>query len=298
MDDGAPWAWASRGLLLLAVIALGVAAILAPVLVPRWMQAPASNCQPSTALGEAPQPTPPGRPPALALRPGQSTTLALGRSLGYKRRQLEFELEEGNNVLTQGALLAVDFDPFLRSDDTELDGANYAGRAEFRDGRLRLEVCLARQGRPATNGSAGPIADAGTYKGTVTIIDPRVARTDVPFTFTLAYPYWPVVLLFVVLTELVAVCWIWVLRRSAASTASSQPVFSGDFWKWLASGVGIASAGVGAAAGVGALIAIYFNGDTWALDVVGVIALLTGVFGAFVTAATVQQVASNAKPST
>jgi hypothetical protein len=230
------------------------------------------------------------------LRPAQSSTLTLGRALGRKSRQLEFELKGGKNVLTQGALLAVDFDPFVRTDDTELSRANYSARAEFRDNRVRLYVCLSRVGRTSTNGAVGPVADAGTYTGTVSLVDPRVARTDVPFTFVVAYPYYPVVLAIALITELAALCWIWILRRDEATpTEAAKPAFSPEFRRWLKSGVGVASAGVGAVAGIGALIAIYFNSTTWALNVAGVVALVTGIFSAFVTAATVQPVASKSK---
>jgi hypothetical protein len=195
--------------------------------------------------------------------------------------------------------LAVDFDPFIRNDDAELDSRNFSARAEYRDGRVRLYICVARIGRPLANGDSanadGPVADAGTYTGTVTIIDPRVARTDVPFTFTLAYPYWPRVLLIALVTLVVALCWTWVLERPSDSADS---VFTGGFRAWLRSGAGVASVGVATVAGIGALIAIYFKSATWALDVAGVVALITGMFGAFVTGATVQRVAKKSKEGT
>ncbi len=283
--------WVPLGIVLVAVVAL-------IWLVPLLMHAPAEGQCPQTTAPGARQRAPKGRPPSLALKPGQSSTLALGRSLGHKGRQLDFELQGGKNVLSQGSLLAVDFDPFVRSDDTDLNRANYSARAEFLDGRVRLRICLARTGRtsPSDGGPRVSTADAGTYEGTVSIVDPRVARTDVPFTFTVAYPYWPRVLAIVVVTEIAALCWTWVLRRE--DSANPKAVFSHEFWSWLGSGVGIASAGVAAVAGVGAVIAIYVNSDTWALDVAGLVALVTGVFGAFVTAATIQPVASKSRDGT
>jgi hypothetical protein len=279
--------------LALVLAAAGLVSLL--WLAPRWMPVPTDGPCPTTTAPGTLQPAPAGRPPDLALKPGQSSKLALGRSLGHKSRQLQFEVDGGSNVLQQGALLAVDFDPFIRGDDTELSPADYSARAEFKDGRVRLTICLARSGG-ATQGNGspntvGPIADAGTYTGTVSIIDPRVARTDVPFTFTLAYPYWPVVVAIAFVTEVVAVCWIWILRRDD----SAKPVMGGEFWSWLKSGAGITSASVAAVAGAGALIAIYFNSETWAFDIPGMVALISGVFAGFVTAATAQTVASKAR---
>jgi hypothetical protein len=87
---------------LVAGLVVGLILLWLFLAIPGWMRDKANGrCSESAALGAA-QPAPSKAPPSLVLRPGQSNTLALGRSLGLKSRQLEFEPKGGTNVLSQG----------------------------------------------------------------------------------------------------------------------------------------------------------------------------------------------------
>src|SRR5690349_1739891 len=75
------------------------------------------NCPQTTSLGNGRLPSADSQPLTLQLRPTQKATLAFGRSQDLRSRVLQFDVTDNPaGRLEQGTLLAVNLDPFLRSD--------------------------------------------------------------------------------------------------------------------------------------------------------------------------------------
>ncbi|GAA0906075.1 hypothetical protein [Virgisporangium aurantiacum] len=217
----------------------------------------------------------------LKLRPSQKTSLAFGRSVSTRSRTLQFDVSaQDADKLNAYAQLAADFDPFLRSDDAELERRMMSVQAEFRDGRVRLTLCADRAG-------GEPLGDPGTYEGTVSIVDPRVSRIDIPFTITLAEPRWPIVVDIGVLTVIAAMWWAWLLVVRSADTWPKLL----DWPAWLFEPEGILTCGLGVVGAAGAFATVYLKSATWSLDALQVAGLAAAVFSAFIAASTATRVA-------
>jgi hypothetical protein len=242
------------------------------------------KCENTSTVGtDAPAAGSLADPIDLQLRPTQKTSLAFGRTVSKRTRTLQFDVRpEDVARLNQRDRLAVDLDPFLRSDDAQLNPDMITAYAVYRDRRVHLTLCATRAGRE-------PLGDPGTYTGAVSIIDARVARVDVPFTITLSYPAVYVVVEIAFVTVLVAAWWVWLLSRPAPGSATPK-----KFRQWLWGGEGIVAYGVGLVAAATALAATYFKDDDWALDPLQAGSMIATVFGAFVAAASAPRVISGA----
>jgi hypothetical protein len=264
---------------------------------PEWpaKASESTSCPESTLLGSDKPPAPGSIPNPLILQPRhtQKLSLAFGRSQLMRTRTLQFDVPAqaaqpvqepsptavnaqalSTPKLESNARLAADFDPFVRDDDAELNRRMMSVRAVYSDGRVRLTLCADRAGKE-------PLGDPGTYQGVLSIIDARVARVDVPFTITLAYPGWPLVADLGILTVLAALGWVWLLTRSPANPS---------FGAWLLRGQGAVACGLGLAAAAAAFASVYLKSATWALDPLQIGGLVAAVFSAFVAAASISAV--------
>ena len=125
------------------------------------------------------------------------------------------------------------------------------------------------------------LGDPGTYTGVVSIVDPRANRVDVPFTVTLSYPAWPLVVAWFLLMLLPATIYLWLLRGSFAAEAGLTWEM---FHAWFFSRNGVLSVGAGAAAAVAVVVATYVRADAWSGDGAAWIALFAAMFTAFAAA--------------
>jgi hypothetical protein len=239
---------------------------------------PVTTCDQSTLLGpDAPTPGSIAKPASLQLRPSQKASLAFGRSTSTRSRTLQFDVALGDaEQLGQYSKLAADLDPFQRDDDAELNRRMMTVNAEFRDDRVRLTLC-------ADRGGSEYLGDPGTYNGTVSIVDARVSRVDVPFTITLAESRWPIVVVVSELTVFAGMFWIWILDRRRSGTPAKYK----DWITWLLSPDGIVSCGLGLAGAATAFATLYLTSSTWAFDTPQVLALVGGVLAAFVAGSSV-----------
>jgi hypothetical protein len=280
-NSGSRKVWIAGGLTVAAFLLAAPAIISATLMHPSTVR----NCPQTTSLGDGQVPSTGSQPLTLQLRPTQKATLAFGRSQGLRSRVLQFDVTDNpTGRLAQGTLLAVNLDPFVRSDDAEMNARMMSARAEYRDGRVLLTLCATRAGSER-------LAAAGSYSGAVSIVDSRVIRVDVPFTVTLAYHGTPVVLELAILAAIAALWWVWQL--SHLSDESSVLTVDG-LARWVTSRGGFQACCFGLLAGAGALTVSYLRNPTWALDLPQVGTLLAAIFGSVVAAASAPAVMGRA----
>jgi hypothetical protein len=242
-------------------------------------------------------------PVALALTPDQPTTLKMGRS--RTKRSLDVDYRPAASTTAAGAAgstqvadplaaldgkyLRVDVSQFRRSDDdARLNAGKVIGTARVLGGQVRVTLCVDRRSASLTNSALG---DAGSYSGSISIIDPRISRIDLPVTVLLAYPAWPVVLL-LVLAAILAAAWAsYIAKAGKTDNATFE-------WRaWIAStttSIGIISIFAGTAAALAAYNGTYLASDQWQARPQDAIALVGASFTAFLAATTALHVAGMA----
>jgi hypothetical protein len=256
---------------------LGAVAIL--VVFPAWAfmisQPKATPCifsgEPGQALGLLP--TQPVKPAKLVLINGQTTTLAFYRALTTKTLTIQYGVNGTIPDVGQYPNLDVLQQPFLRSDQTPLPVDQIRVAAWYQSGRVLLELCVQRSGLKT--------ADPGTYVGTVSIVDSRVSRVDVPITVTLSYPTWQFVLELLVLAVFAGSWYIWVLQDKDPEDRA----ISWGFIRWCGSMIGVLSIGAGVVAALSVYNASYLSSTSWGYTANQPLALLGAMFTAFLAGA-------------
>jgi hypothetical protein len=158
--------------------------------------------------------------------------------------------------------------------------------AFYQAGRVSVQLCVDRR--------APQESLAGTYHGTVSVIDGRVSRVDLPFTVTAEWPKWPWTLLIVMCAIIGGSWYAWVLHDAGANGAFRDDVkgLSKEFPDWCASMIGMVAIGTGATATAGVYIAQYWNSPDWGSNVSDALTLLGSSFTAFVAVAGGLKIAS------
>lgn len=236
-----------------------------------------------------------GKPVQLSLVPDQSTTIHFGRSQAVRSSDIDYKLslqgsaaeqQNGQEVQTLAQRLGdsnlqLDILQFQRSDGAALDTDLVKARARVVGDRVRVSVCIDRR-------NAHDLGDPGTYRGTVSIIDPRVARVDLPLDFDASDPDWARALSLVGL-GLLAGSWVtWVVKEQKADSDRFHP---SQWAEWSVTAIGLISAVAGAVAALAVYQASYLNNPIWGVSIGDTVALLTGSFVAFMGATTTLHVA-------
>lgn len=292
---------ARKRLWTVAVIYLGVLTALAVTGLQAYTQA-AKPPQAALATAQQNRQCPIGRAPAsgqkvaqLASHGGQNAVVAFGRDRGMQERQFEYDVTDPSKLLVDAGCLRVQFTPFLRTSQTEtaqLDSSQITADAQVSDGgdHLLVTVNFTRQ-----DNAFGP---AGLYSGTVSLLDPRVGRVDIPMTISLAYPVWqlPVTLWWLVLP--VAIVYLWLLRGSFGGAADPklQLQLSG-FDGYVSSRNGILAIGAGATSALLVLSATYLSSASWGGDITDAFGLFGAMFAAFAAASTPVTAAGRDSPN-
>jgi hypothetical protein len=236
-------------------------------------------------IGQA-EPCRPGAvPPATATSatlaplgtPVQS--VALGHHLETQVREFEFGLTDPSGLLRDATCLPVHVNPFLRTgtgDSAELDRRHIDAAVSVSGGEVRLTLTLRRTDLD--------FAPPGSYTGTVSIIDPRLERVDIPLAVTLAYPIWQLPLVALLLVLPAAVLNLWLLKGSFH--AGDRQVTVQEFDDYAFSRNGVLAIGAGVAAAVLVFSTTYLSEATWGTSFVDVLSLVGAAFAAFTAAAT------------
>jgi hypothetical protein len=271
------------------IIGTLLGAIVILVVFPAWAlmlsQPKGTPCTFSGAPSQAPgSPAQPVRPAKLILISGQTTTLAFSRALTTKTLTIQYGLNGTIPEVETGQYpnLKVIQQDFLRNDQAALPANRVRVAAWYQSGRVWLQLCVDRSGLK--------LADPGTYVGTVSIVDPRVSRVDVPITVTLSYPTWQDVLELLVLAVFAGSWYIWVLQDKQPTDRA----ISWHFITWCGSMIGVLSIAAGVIAAVGVYSASYLNNNSWGYTVSQPLALLGAMFTAFLAGAATVHIGAKA----
>jgi hypothetical protein len=213
------------------------------------------------------------KPAKLVLINAQATTLAFNRALTTKTLIVQYGISGTIYEYLKHPYLRVITQGFLRNDQAVLPPGRIQAAAQYQDGRVLLSLCVDRSG--------GKLADPGTYQGTVSIVDQRVGRVDVPITVTLAYPSWQLVLELLVLASIGGTWYIWVLQQKKPLALP----FGAEFLRYCISMIGVLSIAAGVIAALGVYSATYLSSVDWGSSATQPLALLGAMFGAFLAGA-------------
>lgn len=204
--------------------------------------------------------------------------------LDDRREPVYLPVTIGTFVREDGATLGDGTPTTLLMATTDQSSPFMDARAWSRHGVVTVELCVDR-----FDGNA--IGDPGLYVGSVAVVDPRIARTDVPFVITMSHDnsYSLLALLFVVVA--VAAIYVWLLRtyRPTADSIDLE-----EFMDWLGTRTGVLAVGTGAVATYVAYSASYLADSTWGGSTTQLGALVGAAFTAFITAAATVISASSA----
>ena len=231
--------------------------------------------------------TAPSKPAQLKLRAEPITAVPFSRNRTIEFRQLEYDVTDAGKVLAKVSQLAVFTGQFISSDGSQqLNPRDINATAVLQGGRVILTVCFNR-----TDPSFGA---PGSYLGTVSIVDPRVNRTDVAFNITMSYPCWQWVFAVFVAMLLPAILYVWFLKGSFQSNTG---LTIGQLQDWIFCRTALMAIGAGIAAAIGVFSAIYAKAPAWGTDWTSATGLFGATFSAFVAAATAVIAAGSDKQS-
>jgi hypothetical protein len=256
-----------------ALLLAGVLLAVFPVWAARAGEPSSPPCRfahPPQARGNAPTQA---KPAKLVLINGQVTTLAFNRAAATKTLVIQYGITGAIAGDLRYPNLAVSQQSFLRSDEAALPASRIKVAAWYQNGRVLLNLCVDRSG--------GQLADPGTYQGTVSIVDQRVGRVDVPVTVTLSYPSWQLVLELLVLASIGGTWYIWVLRQKKPGTLA----FGWDFLSYCTSMLGVLSIAAGVIAALGVYSATYLSSTDWGSAATQPLTLVGAMFSAFLAGA-------------
>jgi hypothetical protein len=229
----------------------------------------------------------PGKPAQLKPRAAPVTSVPFSRNRTIQFRQVQYDVTDPGGVLANVHQLDVFIGQFISSDGSQqLNPRDINATAAFHSGQVVLDVCFNR-----TDTDFGA---PGSYLGTVSIVDPRVSRTDVSFNVTLSYPWWQLVLAVFLAMLLPAILYVWFLKGSFQSHQGLNIELLQD---WIFSRTALMAIGAGFAAAIGVFSAIYAKTPGWGADWTSATGLFGATFSAFVAAATAVTAAGSDRSS-
>ncbi|GAA2742760.1 hypothetical protein GCM10009868_13970 [Terrabacter aerolatus] len=233
---------------------------------------------------------------SLKIKDPAATRISLGSDKGPANAAIVLEMDP-QKTLPSPRQVPVGVDSLRRGDNPDVSVAVSTHAAFTTSSNLTVWICIER-------GRAGSFAlDPGEYAGSVTVVDPRLPATTIPFSITLSYTNWPVVLICWSLVVLVGAGYVFVIRNEPASPTSTvdrAPLSIAEVAWFMTSPLGLASAVTGGAAALGVYASSYLGSATWGASTSDWLTLTGAMFGAFVTASTAfrfANVVSNPPPS-
>jgi hypothetical protein len=264
------------------------------------LPAPAAE-EANTANNDCPTGSPPPgtqKPARLAPRGTPVQSVAFGRALGTQTRDFEFALTDPYRLLSPARTrpancLPVQVGEFLRAgqvQSAELDADQIGATARVTGQQVLIRVVLQRQ-----DPGFGP---SGVYAGTISIVDPRTERVDIPLTVSLSYPVWRLPLVVLLLVLPVSVTYLWLVRGSfrAAGHAGHTVNFE-ELDDYMFSRNGLLAVGAGVGAAIVVFSATYLRSPTWGGDFVDAIGLFSAMFAGFAAASAPVTAAGQEQPT-
>jgi hypothetical protein len=238
--------------------------------------------QASSACAPGNVPTGTAIPAQLAPHGAQVESIAFGRGLSNQLREFEFSVTDPAGRLAGATCLPAHVNPFLRigqAESAQLDPSRIDVAAAVSGQQVLVSVTMRRDN--------ATFAPAGSYAGTISLVDPRIERVDIPLTVSMAYPIWrlPFVVLLLVLP--IAIGYLWLLKGSFHAGSSNTTVITlWQFEDYAFSRNGILAIGAGAASAALVFSGTYLTSPTWGSSFVDAITLFGAMFAAFVAAST------------
>ncbi len=235
------------------------------------------GCPQSTGPVGAAGAVPGAKQVTAKLRVGQQVEVDFGRAVRAKSLDLYLDL---SGPLANSDLINTRVDTFRRDDDGRLSLERIVPVASV-DGRtIHLSLCFGR--------ADNRLGDPGSYAGSVTLDDARLANTvTIPITVTMQYVH-GVVLWWLFAAVFFPGTWaLWVVhtQRTAGQSAFAPRALG----TWLFSVGGIVSVTSGMVAAVAVYIATYVRDPTWGSSALQPVTLFGAMFSAFVTTAGLTQ---------
>ena len=224
-------------------------------------------------------------PAQLAPHGTQVESIAFGRGLNSQLREFEFSVTDPGGTLTDATCLPAHVNPFLRigqAESAQLDPSRIDVAATVSGQQVLVSVMMRRDG--------ADFAPAGSYAGTISLVDPRIERVDIPLAVSMAYPVWRLPLVVLLLVIPVAIGYLWLLKgsfhagRPEATDATIIQLWQFDAYAFSRNG--ILAIGAGAAAAALVFSATYLSSQTWGASFVDAISLFGAMFAGFVAAST------------
>ena len=150
-------------------------------------------------------------------------------------------------------------------------------------------LCVERQGQ-ATEWNGSFELDPGTYKGVISLSDPRFPTTTVPFTINLAFPNQWDILMPLGGIILLGALYLMVLRRPPG--VADERVGLRDLDAFLRKPSAVASVIAGTVAAGGVYLTTYYTNDSWGAGI-DFYLLVAAMFSAFIAAGTAFRFISN-----
>jgi hypothetical protein len=223
----------------------------------------------------------------LAVRQGEITTLAFGRSYETKRLTIGLEPKDGANLRpARPTRLRVIATEFRRSDDARFLPRAIHANATLEGNLIRLRICIERTSEARV--------DPGTYSGQFLFTDGRVQQMAVPVIVTLSWPNWPIPFLFLYLVALAGTAYVYAIRNGLSGNADFLRVDAlRNLMLWSLTWSGVVAIAVGTAAALSAYTATYLASPDWGAGFAQFLGLIAAMFTAFVTTATATHIARN-----
>jgi hypothetical protein len=222
----------------------------------------------------------------------QRTVLTMGRAKEVRSLDVDYALASNGNqplVVDDASLpvfLRVELSQFTRADGSDLDERKvWASARRVAADRVRVSLCVDRRDlstREGSPGQPGELGLPGQYSGVISIIDPRLPRTDLPLVITLSYPHPWFVFAFVLLASLAGLVVAWLVHTKVADDSDINPR---DLARWIATTTGTLSLAAGVFMAIQSFRFSYLTKETWGEDLFGdLMALVVASFSAFVGA--------------
>lgn len=245
--------------------------------------------EPGACTAKADQPAVPAGTPTIAtkslkIKDPAATRISLGSDKGPANAAIVLEMDPQKTLPTPRQV-PVSVDSLRRGDNPDVSVAVSSHAAFTTSSNLTVWICIER----ARAGSF--VLDPGEYAGSVTVVDPRLPATTIPFSITLSYTNWPVVLICWSLVVLVGAGYVFVIRNEPASPSTPSltdraPLNIAEVARFMSSPLGLASTVTGGAAALGVYASAYLGSATWGASTSDWLTLTGAMFGAFVTAST------------
>jgi hypothetical protein len=288
-----PGRWFADRAVALTFIAIIVGAEIAITVVANRVPAPRS-CSPtehqlSAAASTVATPPDSTNSKTFELVDDKQTQIDLGRDNNPARTAIAFRTDTTPNPDPKFPAVRLAVQSLRRGENGDVRAAATAYGVFTSAQQVVVFLCVERQGQAAEWDGSFEL-DPGTYKGVISLLDPRFPTTTVPFTVNLAFPNQWDILMPIGGVILLGALYLMVLRRPPG--VADERVGLRDLDAFLRKPSGVASVIAGTVAASGVYLTTYYTNDSWGAGI-DFYLLVAAMFSAFISAGTAFRFISN-----